>query len=149
RRPYDRVGLTRFFDGEDPEELALPATIFEDPRVTLHAGDRAVAIDRTARTVTTASGAQHPYDHLVLATGSVAARPPVEGAELPGCFVYRTLDDVTALREHVRRRAAQLDRPVRGIVVGGGLLGLEAAGALQGLDAEATVLQSSDRLMSA
>src|SRR5699024_7004517 len=96
-----------------------------------------------------ASGAQHPYDHLVLATGSIAARPPVEGAELPGCFVYRTLDDVTALREHVGRRAAELDRPVRGIVVGGGLLGLEAAGALQGLDAEATVLQSSDRLMSA
>ncbi len=149
RRPYDRVGLTRFFDGEDPEDLTLPATIFEDPRVTLHAGDRAVAIDRGARTVTTASGAEHPYDHLVLATGSIAARPPVEGAELPGCFVYRTLADVAALREHVKRRAAELERPVRGIVVGGGLLGLEAAGALQGMDAEATVLQSSDRLMSA
>ncbi|MGO3210258.1 MAG: nitrite reductase large subunit NirB [Brachybacterium sp.] len=164
RRPYDRVGLTRFFDGESPEELTLAHTIFEDPRVTLHEGDPAARIDREARTVITASGAVHPYDHLVLATGSHAARPPIQGAELPGCFVYRTLDDVEALRRHVEARAAQLgvaqsdaaqsdaekgDRPVRGIVVGGGLLGLEAAGALQGMGAEATVLQSGDRLMSA
>ncbi|MGP9537253.1 nitrite reductase large subunit NirB [Brachybacterium sp. AOP43-C2-M15] len=149
RRPYDRVGLTRFFDGESPEDLTLPSTIFADPRVTLLEGDRAASIDREARTVTTASGAVHSYDHLVLATGSSAARPPVEGAELPGCFVYRTLEDVESLREHVVTRAAELDRPVRGIVVGGGLLGLEAAGALQGMDAEATVIQSSDRLMSA
>src|SRR5690606_37066304 len=70
-------------------------------------------------------------------------------AELPGCFVYRTLEDVESLQRHVRERAAQLGRPVRGVVVGGGLLGLEAAGALQGMDAEATVLQSSERLMSA
>ena len=149
RRPYDRVGLTRYFDGDSAEDLTLPATIFADPRVTLHEGDPATAIDREARTVTTASGASHPYDHLVLATGSVAARPPVEGVELPGSFVYRTLADVEALRRHVQERAASLDRPVRGVVVGGGLLGLEAAGALQGMDAEATVLQSSDRLMSA
>ncbi|WP_270408118.1 nitrite reductase large subunit NirB [Brachybacterium paraconglomeratum] len=149
RRPYDRVGLTRFFDGEGPEELTLPDTIFADPRVTLHEDDAATSIDRAARTVTTASGAVHPYDHLVLATGSVAARPPVDGAELPGCFVYRTLADVDSLQRHVQERAAALGRPVRGIVVGGGLLGLEAAGALQGMDAEATVLQSSDRLMSA
>ncbi|WME22872.1 nitrite reductase large subunit NirB [Brachybacterium sp. GU-2] len=149
RRPYDRVGLTRFFDGDSPEELALPDTIFADPRVTLHEDDAATAIDRAARTVTTASGAVHPYDHLVLATGSVAARPPVDGAELPGSFVYRTLDDVDSLQRHVQERAAALGRPVRGVVVGGGLLGLEAAGALQGMDAEATVLQSSDRLMSA
>ncbi|MFQ6484919.1 nitrite reductase large subunit NirB [Brachybacterium epidermidis] len=149
RRPYDRVGLTRFFDGESPADLTLPDTIFADPRVTLHEGDPAAAIDRAARTVTTASGAVHPYDHLVLATGSVAARPPVEGAELPGSFVYRTLADVDDLRRHVQERAAALGRPVRGVVVGGGLLGLEAAGALQGMDVEATVLQSSDRLMSA
>ncbi len=126
RRPYDRVGLTRFFDGEGPEELALPDTIFADPRVTLHEDDAATSIDRAARTVTTASGAVHPYDHLVLATGSVAARPPVEGAELPGCFVYRTLADVDSLQRHVQERAAALGRPVRGVVVGGGLLGLEA-----------------------
>ena len=122
RRPYDPVGLTRFFDGDSAEDLALPATIFADPRVTLHEDDPATAIDRGDRTVTTASGAVHPYDHLVLATGSVAARPPVEGAELPGCFVYRTLEDVGSLQCHVQERAAALDRHVRGVVVGGGLL---------------------------
>ena len=64
RRPYDRVGLTRFFDGESAEDLTLPATIFADPRVTLHEGDRATSIDRAERTVTTASGAVHPYDQI-------------------------------------------------------------------------------------
>ncbi|MFD1836006.1 nitrite reductase large subunit NirB [Brachybacterium rhamnosum] len=147
--PYDRVGLTRFFDGATAEDLTLPATIFEDPRITLHSGDAATAIDREARTVTTAAGTVHPYDHLVLATGSYAARPPVQGAELDGCFVYRTLGDVEGLRAHVARRSAELSRPARGVVIGGGLLGLEAAGALQGMDAEATVVQSGDRLMSA
>ena len=84
RRPYDRVGLTRFFDGDSPEELTLAHTIFEDPRVTLHEADPAAWIDRAARTVTTASGAVHPYDHLVLATGSrpTTAPFPVAGPAL-------------------------------------------------------------------
>ncbi|GAA1723513.1 nitrite reductase large subunit NirB [Brachybacterium phenoliresistens] len=149
RRPYDRVGLTRFFDGAGAEDLELDPAVLEDPRIRLVTGDPVAQIDRAARTVRTASGAELGYDHLVLATGSSAARPPVRGAEHPGCFVYRTLDDVEQLKAHVERRAAQLGRPVRGVVIGGGLLGLEAAGALQGLDAEPTVIQSSDRLMSA
>ncbi|MFC7374697.1 MULTISPECIES: nitrite reductase large subunit NirB [unclassified Brachybacterium] len=149
RHPYDRVGLTRFFDGEDADALSLERTVLEDPRITLVAGDPAEHIDRDRRSVGTRSGEEFGYDHLVLATGSYAARPPVDGAEQPGCFVYRTLDDVEQLRDHVRRRARELGRPVRGTVIGGGLLGLEAAGALQGMDAEPTVIQSSDRLMSA
>lgn len=149
RSPYDRVGLTRYFDGESAEDLTLPSTIFGDPRVALRAGDSAIAIDTRARSVTTASGAVYLYDHVVLATGSYAARPPVEGADLPGCFVYRTLEDVAGLRSYVERRTQELARPVHGVVIGGGLLGLEAAGALQGLDAAATVVQSGDRLMSA
>ncbi|MEE1649889.1 nitrite reductase large subunit NirB [Brachybacterium sp. J144] len=149
RAPYDRVGLTSYFHGADAEALTLDRAPFEDPRATVVPGDRAVAIDRDARTVRTASGAEHPYDELVLATGSTASRPPIEGAEGPGRFVYRTLDDVEALRVEVEQLAARLDRPVRGAVIGGGLLGLEAAGALQQLGAEATVLQSGDRLMSA
>ncbi|GAB2507674.1 nitrite reductase large subunit NirB [Microbacterium petrolearium] len=73
----------------------------------------------------------------------------MDGADLPGCFVYRTLDDLRALESFVRRRAAELGRPLVGRVVGGGLLGLEAAGALQGLGVAATVLQSGTHLMSA
>lgn len=148
--PYDRVGLTRFFDGESAEDLALPTTIFADPRVDLHTGDPVTEIDRRSRTVATASGEVHGYDRLVLATGSRASRPAIPGADAPGCFVYRTLEDVEGLREHVRVCAEGTgERPVRGVVIGGGLLGLEAAGALQGMGAEVTVVQSGDRLMSA
>lgn len=149
RSPYDRVGLTGYFSGVAPADLALDRSVFDDPRVTLVVGDRVTRIDRADRFVTTVSGRRHRYDELVLATGSYAARVAVDGADLPGCFVYRTLADVQGLRHFVQRRSADLGRPLRGAVVGGGLLGLEAAGALQGLDVECTVVQSSDRLMSA
>lgn len=148
RGPYDRVGLTGFFSGASAEDLALDRSIFDDERVLLHPGDRITRIDRASRTVTTRSRRIVRYDTLVLATGSYAARVAVDGADLPGCFVYRTLDDVQALKDFVERRGRTLGRPLRGAVIGGGLLGLEAAGALQGMDVEATVVQYSDRLMS-
>lgn len=149
REPYDRVGLTRYFSGAAPEDLTLEADVLADERVTLIPGDRVMRIDRAARTVTTRARRVVGYDTLVLATGSYAARVAVDGSELPGCFVYRTLDDVQALRAFVQRRSGELGRPLRGAVIGGGLLGLEAAGALQSLDVDCTVVQSSDRLMSA
>ncbi|GEK86060.1 nitrite reductase large subunit NirB [Microbacterium aerolatum] len=149
RHPYDRVGLTSYFSGTTPAELTLEREVMDDERVALLAGDRVTRIDRDGRSVTTRSGRVLTYDRLVLATGSYAARVAVDGADLPGCFVYRTLDDVQALRRFVQRRSAELGRPLRGAVIGGGLLGLEAAGALQSLDVDCTVVQSSDRLMSA
>lgn len=149
RHPYDRVGLTSYFSGTTPAELTLEREVMDDERVALLAGDRVTRIDRDGRSVTTQSGRVLTYDRLVLATGSYAARVAVDGADLPGCFVYRTLDDVQALRRFVQRRSAELGRPLRGAVIGGGLLGLEAAGALQSLDVDCTVVQSSDRLMSA
>ncbi|WP_345750457.1 nitrite reductase large subunit NirB [Microbacterium rhizophilus] len=147
RPPYDRVGLTGFFAGSSADDLTLDP--LDDERVSFAAGDPAIRIDRAARMVVTRSRREVAYDALVLATGSYAARPGVDGAELPGTFVYRTLDDVAALRAFVTARSAQLGRPLAGTVIGGGLLGLEAAGALQGLGVDATVVQSSDRLMSA
>ncbi|WP_417512103.1 nitrite reductase large subunit NirB [Microbacterium sp.] len=149
RLPYDRVGLTSYFSGVTPSELTLAREPLDDERVTMMLGDRGVRIDRSARTVITQSKAVVAYDELVLATGSYAARVAVDGADLPGCFVYRTLDDVQAVRDFVQRRTSQLGRALRGAVIGGGLLGLEAAGALQSLDVDTTVVQSSDRLMSA
>jgi nitrite reductase (NADH) large subunit len=148
RGPYDRVGLTGFFSGASADDLTLDRAVFDDARVQLHAGDRVVGIDRQAHTVTARSGRVVRYDTLVLATGSYAARVAVDGADLPGCFVYRTLEDVQTLKEYVERRGRMLGRPLRGAVIGGGLLGLEAAGALQGMDVDATVVQYSDRLMS-
>ncbi|WP_221584172.1 nitrite reductase large subunit NirB [Microbacterium sp. G2-8] len=149
RLPYDRVGLTSFFAGAAPDDLVLDRAPFDDPRVTLLPGDPVTSIDRRRRTVHTASRTEIAYDALVLATGSYAARPAVDGAELPGCFVYRTIDDLEGLSAFVARRRAELGRELIGRVVGGGLLGLEAAGALQGLDVACTVVHSGTHLMSA
>ncbi|HET9656062.1 MAG TPA: nitrite reductase large subunit NirB [Kineosporiaceae bacterium] len=145
--PYDRVALTQCLAGRRAEDLALgdPA-LWSHPRVSLRPGEQAVAVDRRARTVTTTSGRGYAYDALVLATGSSASVPPVPGRDLRGCFVYRTVDDVAALHRHVeglQRRG----RPVSGVVVGGGLLGLEAAGALQALGVATHVVEFAPRLM--
>ncbi|WP_308121906.1 nitrite reductase large subunit NirB [Actinotalea ferrariae] len=153
RAPYDRVALTSYFSGRNAEDLSLgQPELWEDPRVRLVRDTTVTAIDRAARTVTarrndTDHVTSYGYDALVLATGSSAAVPPVEGTDLPGVFVYRTVDDVAALRGWVEERAARWKRPVRGAVVGGGLLGLEAAGALQALGAQSTVIQFGPRLM--
>lgn len=153
RAPYDRVALTSYFSGRNPEDLSLGTPdLWEHPLVRLVRDTRVTAIDRDARTVTARrNDTDHEtvlhYDALVLATGSSAAVPPVEGTDLPGVFVYRTVDDVAALRGWVEERAARWKRPVRGAVVGGGLLGLEAAGALQALGAQSTVIQFGPRLM--
>ena len=81
-------------------DLALADEEFlADDLVDLHLGDRAVDVDRSARMVRTAAGRRVPYDELVLATGSVPFVPPVPGRDLPGVFVYRTLDDLDAMRE--------------------------------------------------
>jgi nitrite reductase (NADH) large subunit len=136
RPAYDRVALTSYLtDGAD---LAYPP---HDEAVTLRTGDRVTAIDRPARTVTTGAGATLRYDALVLATGSVPFVPPVPGAE--NAFVYRTIEDLDAVRAH----AALVPRPA-GVVVGGGLLGLEAARALQGLGVDTHIVEVAPWLMS-
>jgi len=149
RAPYDRVALTSYFQGKSPEDLQLgDPELWHDPLVRLHRDTRASAVDRDRRVVEVEGGRELAYDHLVLATGSYAWAPPVAGSDLPGVYMYRTIDDVADLRGWVERRRAELGRTVRGAVIGGGLLGLEAAGALQGLGAHATVIQFADRLMN-
>lgn len=137
RRPaYDRVRLSAFFDGVSAEELNLHTP---DDGVELRLGEAATAIDRERRVVVTAAG-EHPYDAVVLATGSYPFVPPVAGRDLPGVFVYRTLDDLEAIREHARGRRV-------GAVIGGGLLGLEAANALRLLGLATHVVEFAPRLM--
>ncbi|HXV93970.1 MAG TPA: nitrite reductase large subunit NirB [Pseudonocardia sp.] len=146
RPAYDRVALSSYVDGRSAEDLTLD--VLDDPLVDLRLGDACVAIDRDARTVRTTSGAELGYDALVLATGSVPFVPPVPGRDLPGCFVYRTLDDLDAIVE-AARRAVAADRPGRrsAVVVGGGLLGLEAARALRSLGLSPQVVEIAPRLM--
>lgn len=141
---YDRVGLTSYIGGWDRAALALDGNDYPgDDLVDLRVGEPAVTIDRDARTVTTSAGSVIAYDAVVLATGSVPFVPPVSGSDLDRCFVYRTLEDLDA----IRAAAAAAPPGAAGIVVGGGLLGLEAANALRQLGLTPHVLERSPRLM--
>jgi nitrite reductase (NADH) large subunit len=138
---YDRVALTSYLSGRSADDLCVvPADCYSGGPAVLHLGETAVAVDRSERTVTGASGAVYPYDALVFATGSAPFVPPLPGADLPGCFVYRTLDDLDAIRRCVAWART-------GIVIGGGLLGLEAAGALHARGLDTHVVEMAPRLM--
>ncbi|MEU6560759.1 nitrite reductase large subunit NirB [Nocardia nova] len=141
---YDRVGLSSYVGSWDPAALALPGNEYAgDALVDLRLGVRAEEIDRAARKVTTSSGDVIGYDALVLATGSYAFVPPVPGHDLPECFVYRTLEDLDGIRA-----AAESAGPgAVGVVVGGGLLGLEAANALRLMGMTPHVVEFAPRLM--
>ncbi len=141
RPAYDRVQLTSYFSGRSAEELSLVERDFMDRHgIELHLGDPAETIDRAARTVTARSGLTVGYDTLVLATGSYPFVPPVPGKDSTGCFVYRTIEDLLAIEEYAKNVTT-------GAVVGGGLLGLEAAGALTGLGLRTHVVEFAPRLM--
>lgn len=159
RAAYDRVALTSWFghdaEGTGDEALTLlPGGAYDDPRVRLVLDSVVTEIDRQARTVTVVSpptavgdplahpGAVtvHEYDVLVLATGAAPFVPPVEGRGRAGCFVYRTIEDLQAIKTASATATS-------GIVIGGGLLGLEAANALVQLGLETHVVEMAPRLM--
>ncbi|GAB2612116.1 nitrite reductase large subunit NirB [Streptomyces capparidis] len=141
RPAYDRVRLTSYFSGNTPEDLNMVEPGFmERHGIELRMGDPAVAVDRGARVVRAASGFEVVYDQLVLATGSYPFVPPVPGKDAAGCFVYRTIEDLLAIEEYAKNARV-------GVVVGGGLLGLEAAGALTGLGLQTHVVEFAPRLM--
>ncbi|WP_374263339.1 nitrite reductase large subunit NirB [Zoogloea sp.] len=142
RPAYDRVHLSEFFAGKTADDLSLVAPdFFADSGFALRLNTRATAIDRRNKTVTTADGDVLPYDKLVLATGSVPFVPPVKGNDRADCFVYRTIEDLEAMTECGARST-------RGVVVGGGLLGLECAKALRDLGLETHVVEFAPRLMA-
>ncbi|MEV8439841.1 nitrite reductase large subunit NirB [Actinosynnema sp. NPDC051121] len=143
RPAYDRVALSSYVDNWDAESLSLPP--HADEAVELHLDDQVVHIDRDHKVVRTMRGHAQPYDALVLATGSVPFVPPVPGRDLPGCHVYRTIDDLDGIRATVES-ARSVGRHA-GMVLGGGLLGLEAANALRGMGISPHVVELGPRLM--
>jgi nitrite reductase (NADH) large subunit len=146
RPAYDRVALSSYVDSWNADQLTLPAV--DDDRVELRLGDPCVAIDPDARVARTASGHQVAYDALVLATGSAPFVPPVPGHDLPGVYVYRTPDDLDGIRAAAERAMHTTAAGRRsGAVVGGGLLGLEAAYALRQLGLSPHVIEMAPRLM--
>lgn len=142
RPAYDRVQLSAFFSGSSADDLSLvQGDFFAENGITLHLNAAATAIDRAAKVVTCADGMQYRYDTLVLATGSYPFVPPVPGHDRKNCFVYRTIEDLEAIT------AAGNEAKV-GAVVGGGLLGLEAAKALRDMGLETHVVEFAPRLMA-
>jgi nitrite reductase (NADH) large subunit len=140
-RPYNRVLLSSLLAGEtgsDDMELR-PASWFAEKGVELIDGVPVLALEPERREVILASGARLAYDRLVLATGSHAIRLPVPGNGLPGVTTFRDLADVEALR------AAEAGR--RAVVIGGGLLGIEAAYGLARRGLAVTLLHIMPRLM--
>jgi nitrite reductase (NADH) large subunit len=141
RPAYDRVHLSEFFAGRSPEDLALTTREhYIEIGVEAHFGDPVVSIDRDNKTVITETGRSFGYDKLVLATGSYPFVPPVPGNDQAPCVVYRTIDDLGAIK-------AQANEARVGVVVGGGLLGLEAANAVQNLGLETHVVEFAPGLM--
>ncbi|MDY3552874.1 FAD-dependent oxidoreductase [Gemmata sp. JC717] len=149
RGAYNRILLGRVLSGEAPEAIALkPAEWYTARGVTFHAGVRVTQIDPVGRRLTTSTGDAHPYDVCVLATGSSPLVPPVaglksdDGSPRDGVHVFRTVEDCIAIRDRAKPGSCA-------VVVGGGLLGLEAAKALGDLGLHVTVLHLNEVLMSA
>ncbi|MCE8014293.1 nitrite reductase large subunit [Halomonas daqingensis] len=137
---YDRVHLSEYFSGRDAASLALStADYYAEHGIELRLAEAVTEIDRNKGEVVTPQG-RYRYDRLVLATGSYPFVPPIPGNDREGCLVYRTLEDLDAIREAAESAAT-------GVVVGGGLLGLEAANALRGLNLDTAVVEFAPRLM--
>ncbi|MGN6404666.1 nitrite reductase large subunit NirB [Sinomonas sp.] len=143
--PYDRVALSKALLSDVDLTLG-EASMWGTHNVTLRTGAKAVRLDTEAHVVHAEDGSTHDYDELVLATGSNAARLPIPGAAKS--YVYRTLEDVWFLRAEIARLAEALGRKPRVAVIGGGLLGIEAAAGAQSLGAESLIIDGSPWMMN-
>ena len=142
RPAYDRVHLSEYFSGKTAQDLSLVEPgFFDRTGFDLRLACRAASIDRRNHTVTTLDGEVLPYDKLVIATGSNPFVPPIPGRDRPHCFVYRTIDDLDKMKASGAKSKV-------GVVVGGGLLGLECAKALRDMGLETHVVEFAPRLMA-
>ncbi len=142
RLAYDRVQLSSYFSGASAADLALTdENFYNDNGVQFVLDDKVVAIDKAKKVVTTQSGRSESYDRLVLATGSFPFVPPIPGKDQDHCLVYRTIEDLEAITASAKESKV-------GVVVGGGLLGLEAANALKHLGLKTHVVEFAPRLMA-
>ncbi|MEM6644357.1 MAG: nitrite reductase large subunit NirB [Bacteroidota bacterium] len=138
---YDRVHLSEYFTNPSVEHLLMaPSDWYADNHVMLRTGELVTSINRDAKSVTTHKGDTINYDYLVLATGSRAFVPPIPGREKKGVFVYRTIEDLDLIISFAKNIK-------RGAVLGGGLLGLEAAKALMDLNLDTQVVEFAPKLM--
>lgn len=141
RPAYDRVHLSSYFSGATVEDLLMaPASWYADNGIELKTGELVTGIDHINKSVSTHTGFTDTYDYLVLATGSSAFVPPINGVERHGVFVYRTIEDLNQIMAYGKNIT-------KAAVLGGGLLGLEAAKALLDMNLETHVIEFADMLM--
>jgi nitrite reductase (NADH) large subunit len=150
RAAYNRVKLTSYFETRDPSALSMTSEFdadgktvwYDENGVELLLGDKAVSIDTENKVVTGASGKAIPYDIAVMATGSFPFVPPIPGKQRPGVFVYRTIEDLEAMLAYAAANNVQ-----SAAVIGGGLLGLEAAKAAADMGLQSHIIEFADILM--
>lgn len=142
RHAYDRVHLSEYFAGKTADDLSMSTLEwYAEKNIRLHLSDPVQQIDRNEKTVHSFHGITESYDYLVLATGSAPFVPPIPGVEKDGVFVYRTIEDLDMMQSYAKKAR-------KGAVIGGGLLGLEAAKAMLDLGIEEThVIEFAPRLM--
>ncbi|MBY5944052.1 nitrite reductase large subunit NirB [Photobacterium rosenbergii] len=142
RVAYDRVHLSSYFSHHTAEELSLVKEgFYQKHSINILLGERAININRENRVIYSSTGREVQYDKLILATGSFPFVPPIKGHESKDCFVYRTIEDLKAIEANAKKSKV-------GVVIGGGLLGLEAAGALKALGVETHVVEFAPKLMA-
>ncbi|MWP49150.1 MULTISPECIES: nitrite reductase large subunit NirB [unclassified Gilliamella] len=142
RLAYDRVHLSSYFSGHTAEALSLVREgLYEENNIKVLLNERAILINRQRKEIHSQQGRIVAYDKLIIATGSYPWVPPIKGADGSDCFVYRTIEDLDAIGECATRSK-------KGAVVGGGLLGLEAAGALKNLGMQTHVVEFAPVLMA-
>ncbi|PKG40233.1 nitrite reductase large subunit NirB [Psychromonas sp. Urea-02u-13] len=142
RLAYDRVQLSYFFSGKTADDLSLTDdNYYHENGIKFVLNDKVVELDFANKHIITASGRIESYDKLVLATGSFPFVPPIPGNDQAHCHVYRTIDDLEAITESGKTSKV-------GVVIGGGLLGLEAGNALVNLGLETHIVEFAPRLMA-
>ncbi len=146
RPAYDRVHLSEYFSLKSDEPLLLaPRAWYEENKIKLRTSEMISEIDSASKLVVTHKGEAFHYDYLILATGSSPFIPPLEGVSKPGVFIYRTIEDLEAIEVYANKMKAE--GRFKAAVLGGGLLGLEAANATKELGMETHVIEFAPRLM--
>ena len=158
---YNRIMLSHVLSGEESDADIFLNSLhwYQDNNITLHAGVRVERIDRFTKYVFANNGHVVPYDVLIIATGSQSFMPPMDGLYTPsgsikpGVFTFRTIDDTRNMVRHARcgehPNGHPSERERRAVVIGGGLLGLEAARGLQSHGIGVDVVHSGAHLMNA
>jgi nitrite reductase (NADH) large subunit len=146
RRAYDRVHLSEYFTGKSADELSMSTlSWYEENNISLNTSELVTGLDKENKTITTHLGNTLSYDYLVLATGSSAFVPPIKGSDKEGVFVYRTIEDLDAMMAYAKK--IKKNGATEAAVLGGGLLGLEAANAVLGMGLNAHVVEFAPKLM--